>query len=131
MVIRLKLRPEKGGLEEAQKHGFKLVVDLRQTDEEGVQAEKKLAAELGLDHVVISVAAGAPDWDQVHELAALLNEPERYPCLVHCVSANRAGAIWTLYRGRLGVPKEIAIQEGRAAGLESREQAVRERMGIG
>ena len=122
---------KKGGLEEAQQHGFKLVIDLRQADEKGVQAEKKQAAKLGLDYVIIPVASGAPDWDQVHELAALLNEPERYPCLVHCVSANRAGAIWALYRGRLGVPKEIAIQEGRAAGLESREKAVRKRMGLG
>ena len=121
---------EEGGLEEAQKHGFKLLVDLRQPDENGVEAEMKQAAKLGLEYISIPVASGAPDWDQVHALAALLNEPEHYPCLVHCVSANRAGAIWALYRGRLGVPKEIAIQEGRAAGLESREEAVRKRMGL-
>jgi len=121
---------EEGGLEEAQKHGFKLLVDLRQPDENGVEAEKKQAAKLGLEYISIPVASGAPDWDQVHALAALLNEPEYYPCLVHCVSANRAGAIWALYRGRLGVPKEIAIQEGRTAGLESREKAVRKRMGL-
>jgi len=121
---------KQGGLEEVQKHGFRLLIDLRQPDEKGVQAEKKQAAKLGLNYVPIPVASGAPDWDQVHELAALLNEPEHYPCLIHCVSANRAGAIWTLYRGRLGVPKEIAIQEGRAAGLESREKAVRKRMGL-
>jgi len=46
------------------------------------------------------------------------------------VTSNRSGAIWSLYRARMGVPAEIAIQEGRAAGLESREAAVRDRLGI-
>lgn len=119
-----------GGLEEAQKLGFKLIVDLRGADEKGVSEEKKLADRLGIQYVNIPVTRRAPDWSQVDELATLIHNPLNYPVLIHCVSSNRSGAIWSLYRARVGVSPLTAIEEGRAAGLTSRETAVRKMLGI-
>lgn len=114
-----------GGLEEAQRLGFKLIVDLRGADEEGVSTEKMLADSLGIEYINIPVTRRAPEWNQVDELAGLIHNPEKYPMLIHCVSSNRSGAIWSLYRARVGVSPLTAIEEGRAAGLTSREAAVR------
>lgn len=118
----------RGGLEEARELGFRLIVDLRQADEPGAVEEAQLARALGIEHRRVAVAAGAPKWQQVTELTALIHQPKHYPVLIHCVSSNRSGAIWAMYRARLGVPLEVAIEEGRAAGLESREDAVRARL---
>jgi hypothetical protein len=49
--------------------------------------------------------------------------------LVHCVSANRVGAMWTLYRTRQNIPLATAIAEGRAIGMQpTREADVRQRL---
>jgi len=121
---------QKGGLEDAKQLGFKLIVDLRKPDEKGVKREMAAAKELGIDYLNIPVASRAPEWGQVDQLASVIGNTKNYPILIHCVSSNRSGAIWALYRARMGVPTEIAIQEGRCSGLESREQAVRNRLGI-
>lgn len=120
----------KGGLEEAQGLGFKLIVDLRGADERGVSKEKKQADRIGIQYINIPVTRRAPEWAQVDELAVLLHDPVKYPVLVHCVSSNRSGAIWSLYRTRVGVSPHTAIEEGRTAGLTSREAAVRNMLRI-
>ena len=120
----------KGGLEEAQRLGFKLVVDLRGTKERGVSNEMKLAERLGIRRINIPVVERAPEWNQVDELAALIHDPANYPMLIHCVSSNRSGAIWSLYRARVGVSPHTAIEEGRTAGLTSREPAVRQMLDL-
>ena len=38
--------------------------------------------------------------------------------------------MWALYRHQVGVPAEIALEEGRAVGLDSLEPGVRERLGL-
>ncbi len=119
-----------GGLEEAQRLGFKLVVDLRGVNEKGVSEEKNLAGTLGINYFNIPVTERAPEWGQVDALAALIHDPFNYPVLVHCVSSNRSGAIWALYRARVGVSPFTAVEEGQTAGLASREKAVRKVLGI-
>lgn len=115
----------KGGLEQAQRLGFKLIIDLRAADEKGVDEEQALAKKIGIKYNIIPVATRAPEWDQIDEFIKLIHQPTNYPVLVHCVSSNRSGAMWAMYRAQMGVRPSIAIEEGRAAGLESREQAVR------
>ncbi len=119
-----------GGVAEARRLGFKLIVDLRAPDEDGVTEEIELAQSVGIKYVNIPVTARAPGWDQVEEFASIIHQSKHYPVLVHCVSANRSGAIWAMYRAHVGVPALIAIDEGRAAGLESREKAVRKQLNI-
>lgn len=114
------------GVAEAQRLGFKLIIDLRAPQEDGVTEEIAEAARLGIAYQNIPLAKDGTAWDQVTDITAALSQRSNYPVLVHCASANRAGAVWALYRANQGVPALIAIEEGRAAGLTSREAQVRE-----
>ena len=110
--------------------GFATVVDLRGPEEEGVAANLAAAKAAGLKHFSIPVTTKAPGDAQVRQFAAIVEDRANYPILVNCVSANRVGAMWALYRAQAGIPAEIAVEEGRTAGLKSREAAVRERLGL-
>lgn len=110
--------------------GFKAVVNLR-TDEEGAASEAAAAAAAGLKVFRLPVSGKAPELEQVAAATSIFEDPNNYPLLLLCHSGNRAGAMWALYRASRGVPGEIAIQEGRAAGLKpSREGRVRELLGL-
>ena len=119
-----------GGFEEAKRLGFRTVINLN-TAEEGAAEEGGLVRGAGLGYVSIEVATKAPTPAQVEAFAGYVNDPENYPILVHCMSSNRVGAMWALYRAANGIPGEIAIQEGRTVGLKpSREAAVREQLDL-
>lgn len=120
----------RGGLQHARDLGFKTLVDLRGADEKGVGAEAKIARQLGLPRLHLPVTSRAPTAGQVSQFAELVEDAARYPILVHCVSANRVGAMWALYRASVGVNPTVAVEEGKAAGLASREDAVRARLGL-
>lgn len=77
----------------------------------------------------IPVTGGVPTDAQVAEFARIVEDPNNAPLLVHCASANRVGAMWTLYRVRQGIPLAIALEEGRTAGLRpDREAELRKRL---
>lgn len=113
------------GVSEAKALGFHLLIDLRGPDEPGVAQEERLAADIGIAYRRLPLKSGEGAWEQVAAVETALNDPSSYPILLHCGSANRAAAVWTLYRHRQGVPTMIALEEGRAAGLTSREAQVR------
>ena len=120
---------QEGAVAELKALGFIAVLDLR-GPEEGTVVEQAAVEAAGLKYFNIPVTDRAPTDEQVRQFAVLAEDPANYPLMVHCVSANRSGAMWTLYRVSRGVPFEIAIEEGRTAGLKpSREQAVRVRLG--
>jgi uncharacterized protein (TIGR01244 family) len=116
-----------GAIEHIKQLGFVAVLDLR-TAQEGTSEERAAVEAAGLAYHNIAVATRAPTWAQVAEFARIVNDADNLPILVHCASANRVGAMWALYRSRQGVNPEFAIQEGRTAGLTSRESAVRARL---
>lgn len=119
-----------GAMAELKGMGFKTVVSLL-NPREGLEAEREAAHEAGLNFYSISVSSKAPTEEQVREFAGIVSATGNYPILVHCASSNRVGAMWALYRHQMGVPAEIALEEGKAAGLKtSREPAVRERLGL-
>jgi len=110
--------------------GFKTVISLLKPDE-GAPNEGDLVQKAGMNYIHIAVPTKAPTNEQVAEFAKIVEDPNNYPILLHCESANRVGAMWALYRASKGVPVEIAVQEGRAIGLKtSREPAVREMLGM-
>jgi uncharacterized protein (TIGR01244 family) len=122
--------PKDGSFAALKDLGFKTIINLN-TKDEGAETEEKAATAAGLEYVSIEVPTKAPTAEQVAELAKIVEDPEMYPVLLHCHSANRVGAMWALYRASTGVPAEIAIQEGRTVGLKpSREGAVREQLGL-
>ncbi len=119
-----------GGFEEAKRLGYQTVINLN-TANEGAIEEDERVRKAGLDYVSIEVSTEAPTPEQVKTFAGYVNDPANFPILVHCISSNRVGAMWALYRATNGVPGEIAIQEGRTVGLKpSREPAVRAQLGL-
>lgn len=120
---------KEGAVAELRTLGFTAIIDLR-TPEERTSVEQVAVEAAGMKYFNIPVASRAPTDEQVRQFAALVEESSNYPVLVHCVSANRSGAMWTLYRVSKGIPFAIAIEEGRTVGLKpSRENAVRARLG--
>lgn len=118
------------GIREAQALGFALIIDLRQPTEDGVDMEKRVTTELDLSYRNIPFSSDETVWNDVDEIASLLNDKANYPVLIHCGSANRAGAFWALYRAKNNVDPVVAIEEGRAVGMTSREQQVRKLLGL-
>ena len=108
------------------KLGFKTIVDLR-TPEEGVAEEKAAVEAAGMRYLNLPVDRGVPSEQVIAGLGEVLADNSTVPVLVHCGSGNRVGTAWAIYRAQSGIPLEIAIEEGRAAGMrESRERQVRE-----
>jgi len=121
---------EPTGLETLAGLGFKTVVNLN-TAEEGATTEGPMVEKAGMTYINIAVPTKAPNAEQVAEFARIAEDPSNYPILLHCESSNRVGAMWALYRAASGIPKEIAVQEGRTVGMKtSREGAVREQLGM-
>jgi uncharacterized protein (TIGR01244 family) len=111
---------------EAKALGFGLLIDLRRTEEDGVAEAAQAAQSIGIARVSLPLRWDGDIGQQIDTIAALLNDSAHYPVLLHCASGNRAGAVWALYRARMGVPPQIAIEEGRTAGMASTEaQAAR------
>ena len=125
-------QPTVAGIDAAKELGFAVMVDLRQPDEPGVAAEAARAADIALKRLSVPMPAKpGPALDAfLEQLGGILDEPSNYPILLNCGSANRAAAAWALYRARKGVPPTVAIEEGRALGLTSREGLVREALGL-
>ena len=105
--------------------GFRTIIDLR-TPEEGTEEERVAVEAAGMTYVNLPIAKGAPTDAQIARLAELLEDESAAPILLHCASGNRVGTVWAIYRARKGIPLEIAIEEGRTAGMgSSREAQVR------
>lgn len=110
--------------------GFKTIVNLKTADE-GAETERVTVERAGMTYINIAVSTEAPDADQVAAFAAVAENASLYPILLHCEGANRAGAMWALYRASKGVPAAVAVEEGRAVGLQTnREGAVRKQLGL-
>ncbi len=76
-----------------------------------------------MHYVNIPVTAGAPSDEQVDEFARIVEDAGNEPLLVHCASASRVGAMWTLYREERGAPVDTAVREGRAIGMHTDREA--------
>lgn len=115
----------------AEDAGFRTLIDLRDASEPGSREEEASASELGLAYNRMTMPKEAGEIAAfMPELVAALDMAQNYPILLHCASGNRAGAAWALYRAEKGVPAHIAIEEGRTAGMKSREAVVRELLEI-
>ena len=64
------------------------------------------------------------------EFARIVVDATYFPLIIHCGSANRVGAMWTLYLAHQGIPISIAVEEGRTIGMRpDRENAVLKHLG--
>ena len=119
-----------GAVAELKSFGFATILDLR-GPQEGTMAEKAAAAAAGLRYVNIPFTDAVPSLAQIAEFGRIVENAGHYPLMIHCVSANRVGAMWMLYRLKSGMPMSTAIAEGRAIGMQApRENAVRASLGL-
>ena len=112
-------RPTEQGLKQLKAQGFRTVVDLRTSSEEGLAEEKALVEGQGLRYVHVPVTSASLSGADVDAVQAVLGDAAAAPVLLHCASANRVGAVWTVIQARTGQPIDEAIAEGKRVGLRS------------
>jgi uncharacterized protein (TIGR01244 family) len=123
-------QPTKEVLQQAADAGIKVVVNMRGVDEDPGYDESAAAAELGLTYLRVPVAGAAGlTPENVHLFDAVLKQVGDQPVLMHCASGNRVGALHALHASEYGgMAPEAAIEYGKAHGMTSLEDAVRERL---
>ncbi len=111
--------------------GFRTVVNLR-TEKEGASAEAPVVAAQGLRYVWIPITADSFSLADAEAVQKVLVDPSAGPVLLHCASANRVGAVWSVLQSKSGKSLEEALASGRTAGLHSAtmEAAVRRVLGV-
>jgi uncharacterized protein (TIGR01244 family) len=119
-------QPSPEGLSRLRSLGFKTVIDLR-TQAEGIAGEEAAVTAQGLRYVSVPVTAGSFTLEDVKKVKTVLDDAKTAPVLLHCASANRVGAVWTVLRVQEGLAVADAEKEGVKIGLKSEEmrQAVR------
>lgn len=107
--------------------GFQRVIDLRPPSEDRGFDEARAAALQKLEYVCLPIESEADlTLSKVKQLDALLADPAAPMTLVHCGSSNRVGALFALRAAWIkGATLEIALSDGRSAGLTGLEPAVR------
>lgn len=109
------------GVQALAQHGFKTIIDLR-TEAEGTHEEKVAVEAAGMRYVNIPVTGAGINDEQLAAFTKAIEATET-PVLVHCASGNRAGALWATYRMSKGIVPEIALEEGRTAGMSAAMEA--------
>ncbi|MEE2729804.1 MAG: sulfur transferase domain-containing protein [Pseudomonadota bacterium] len=121
--------PSEQDLQDAARKGIKTVINLCPQEETPASESDQVAA-LGMHYVNIPIR-GAQDLtrDAARQLAALMEDCNHHPLLVHCRSANRVGALVALKEYWCsGKSAEEALAMGRKAGLSKLEPGVVELM---
>ncbi len=110
--------------------GFVSVLDLR-VPEEGTEDERLDVEARGMRYFNVPMGYAVPTEAEVAAFARIVEDENNLPLLFHGPFANRAGAMWALYRVYRGMAPEQAYEEGRTAGLKGRRaEAVQEALGL-
>ena len=112
-------QPGPEDLKHASEGGIKTVVTLRQDDE--IDWDEKATVEaLGMEfHSLPFKAPGELSDAVLDEVRGLLRDESKRPLLLHCSSANRAGAVWLAHRVLDGgLAFEAAEAEATTVGLK-------------
>ena len=125
-------RPSAAALDKLAGWGFKTVVSLRTTEEEGVVEEAAAVKAAGLRYVSVPITSDSFSVADVAAVERVLADPAAAPVLLHCTSSNRVGAVWAAIQYRKGRSFEDAEKDGVAAGLHSpaMRQALRRALGL-
>jgi uncharacterized protein (TIGR01244 family) len=98
--------------------GIRAIINLRRPSEYDAEEEAAKAKELGLRYFNIPVDVNALKDEQVEEFLKLMADKENRPLFLHCMSANRVGAFWTIRRVLVdGWKQEEALREAEKMGL--------------
>ena len=121
-------QPSAANLEAVAKAGYKAVIDLRAVAEERGFDERAAVERLGMTYVSLPIdGAAGVTFENAAELDRLLAELPK-PVLLHCSSANRAGALLALRARRNGADSAAALALGVASGLSGLKPAVEKKL---
>lgn len=110
-------QPSAAALKVFAEQGFKTVIDLRGKDEQRGLDESATVVDLGMTYVNFEIAGlSAMNLDNAATLAEIIDSSDG-PILLHCGSANRAGAMIALQRSLQGADAETALELGRKSGV--------------
>lgn len=112
-------QPTPDGLRSLKARGFKTVINLRTESEPGVREEEAALKEQGLTYVWVPFSAATFSQEKVDQVRRALENPASGPILLHCATANRVGAVWTVIEAQRGKSYEEALAAGKAIGLTS------------
>jgi uncharacterized protein (TIGR01244 family) len=84
-----------------------------------VKEEEEIVKALGLQYVSVPITPATLSQEKVDQVAKALDDAAAGPILLHCGSANRVGAVWTVIQAQRGKSYEEAEAEGRKIGLTS------------
>lgn len=117
--VYLASQPDESGFKAVKARGIKTVIDLRHADETEFD-EKKIVEGLGMTYVHLPWNGTGELTDEVFDQTREMLESAEKPVLLHCKSANRAGAVWLPFRVlEEGIAVEDAVDEAKAVGLKS------------
>ena len=117
------------GIIEAKAVGFRSVLNLGPRTSAAGLDDASMASYVLLKYFSVPVAE-LPAQEEVDDLRRILDAAENGPVLIYGIDPDHAAAAWALVRAASGVPPELALHEGRTAGLRARLGAVRERLGL-
>lgn len=122
-------QPTQEDLRRAAEEGYRTIVNLRPDEEWPAWYSRSfIEDDLDLRYYHIPVA-GADDIteEKALELAAIVDDADAYPVLMHCSSGNRVGALFAARAYYLaGDDVEQALEVGRTSGLTELEEPLRE-----
>jgi len=119
-------QPSAQQLRDAAANGVTTVIDLRRADEDRGYDEAALAEQLGLRYVRLPIAGPSDITEANARTLDRLLKQDGGKTLLHCASANRAGALLSVIDARInGAAVEDALKLGRDAGMTSLEPAAR------
>jgi uncharacterized protein (TIGR01244 family) len=110
-------------------NGYVAVIDLRTEGEDRGLDEPVVVEGLGMEYVSLPIGRDDITIEKARELDALMSAYDA-PVLVHCASSNRVGALFALQQFDKTGDAELSLETGRAGGLKSLEDRVKEEMGV-
>jgi hypothetical protein len=115
------------GVIEAKAVGFRSILNLTAPTVAVGQDDEAMAKFALLRYFAVPVAA-LPSDEQVAEIGRILEDPGNAPILIYG-QRDQAAAAWALVRAAGGIPAELALQEGKTAGLRHLLGQVQDRLG--
>lgn len=106
-------------------NGYAAVIDLRTQGEPRGLDEQAVVEGLGMEYVHFPINRDGITFENAKSLDKLIDHYNG-PVLVHCRSSNRVGALLALRASLAGADDEAALEIGKAGGLKSLEEQVRE-----
>lgn len=118
-------QPDEAAFKVFAANGYEAVIDLRTEGESRGLDEQAVVEGLGMEYVQFPIDGDGITFGNAKSLDELIDHYEG-PVLVHCRSSNRVGALLALRASLDGADDKAALEIGKAGGLKSLEDQVRE-----